>query len=542
MANINNEIKYYTDLLNDGEFLLLKSKDDFFKNHYIGSPLNILTNFSGTCAEAIIDKQGDITIFVDTRYYLLVDKQVYPEVKVCKMSLGETFIDAFRRLYKKHTVLYVDNSINLKEYYTLQRHFDIKIYTIDSKQDKNFDLNLKEKIFLVDSKIEKQDFLYKIAKLRKMNSNMDKMLVFNLDEISYLTNLRSFQMKYSSNFKSILFLDFSTNKHILFVNKLLLDSKIKINGLTFLELSEFSNFIQSVENEIYFDFNEINLNQFVLIKNPKENRRKNLRIISSIKSKAEIEHLLDSGKKLDLAIYNFKKKLKEGLSEVELVKIFENELRRQGSIQPSFKTLLAIDENTASIHYSTYDKNKVLKNESLLLLDCGGYFEAGLATDITRTFYFGNNPKAVYKKVYTNVLKAFISSFKLKETNAVKLDKHARELLKPLELDGFYFNHALGHGIGTSVHQNPPLLAQKSKDIIKPFQVHSIEPGLYGKTSDGVEFGVRIENCVFSDINFDKKTITKFSFEEILIDYNLLTEEEIGFVKNWNKEAEQIWK
>ena len=158
--------------------------------------------------------------------------------------------------------------------------------------------------------------------------------------------------------------------------------------------------------------------------------------------------------------------------------------------------------------------------------------------DITRTFYFGKNPKNIYKKIYTNVLKAFIKCYLSDEINAKKLDLLARDFLKPFEKEGFYFDHGLGHGIATSVHQNPPRLSMKSKDIIKPYQIHSIEPGLYGEDKDGNKFGVRIENCVYSDLNFKKISMSKFPFEEVLIDYSLLSKKEADFVKNWNKSYE----
>ena len=157
----------------------------------------------------------------------------------------------------------------------------------------------------------------------------------------------------------------------------------------------------------------------------------------------------------------------------------------------------------------------------------------GYATDITRVLYFGKNPKPIYKKVYSYVLKAFLACYLSEETQASKLDFMAREILKPLEKEGFYFGHGLGHGIGTSVHQNPPVLNMSSKDVIKPYQVHSIEPGAYGKTQDGVEFGIRIENCVYTDLYFKKNSLSKFPFEELLIDYSLLNEKEIETVKKW---------
>ena len=255
---------------------------------------------------------------------------------------------------------------------------------------------------------------------------------------------------------------------------------------------------------------------------------------ASIKPKSVIEHLLEASKRLDYAIAEFKSKLKAGLSEYELVKIFEDSLIKNGAKAPSFKTILAIDENSASIHYSSYDKKKILKDESLILLDCGGYYEGGFATDITRTFYFGKNPNPYYKKIYTHVLKAFLLAFMSKENNAKKLDLMVRNYLKPFEKEGFFFIYGLGHGIGTSCHQNPPRLSMTSNDIIKPYQTHSIEPGLYGTNlENNLTFGIRIENCVYNDIDYNKISLSRFPFEEVLTDYSLLDDKEKEAMKYW---------
>ena len=536
MTNRLKQIKFYTKLLKDDEVLLLKSCDSFFKCHYSSSPLAILTGFLGTEGEAIIDKNGKIKIFVDTRYHLLVDKQVYDDVEIYKMKLGETFFEAFKKSYKKNTVLYVVDDISLNEYLKYSDYFDLRKYTLPKKYSKNLDFNKKEKIFKISNKIDKISFLDKIEKLKKTNKNISKTVIFNLDEISYLTGLRSYQMKYSSNFRSVLYLDLKSDNYILFCDKL--SKKIKIDGLNVLDLKEFDGFLLSLEGDISLDLDDITLKDYVSIKKPSENKIKNLSTLASIRTLAEIEDIKQSYKRLDDAIFQFKKRIKKGLSEFELNQIFEDELIKNGAKCESFKTILAIGENSASIHYSNPDKNKILKDENIILLDCGGYYENGFATDITRTFYFGKNPKNIYKKIYTNVLKAFIKCYLSDEINAKKIDLLARDFLKPFEKEGFYFDHGLGHGIATSVHQNPPRLSMKSKDIIKPYQIHSIEPGLYGEDKDGNKFGVRIENCVYSDLNFKKISMSKFPFEEVLIDYSLLSKKEADFVKNWNKSYE----
>ena len=58
MSRRAEKLKYYTDLLKEGELLLLPSKDVYFKSHYSTSPLSALTKFKGTAGEAIIEKNG----------------------------------------------------------------------------------------------------------------------------------------------------------------------------------------------------------------------------------------------------------------------------------------------------------------------------------------------------------------------------------------------------------------------------------------------------------------------------------------------------
>lgn len=521
----NKQIEFYKNLLNEDEVLLLKSSDSFFKNHYISSPLNILTNFSGSEGEAIINKEGKITIFVDTRYHLLVDKQVFCDIEVYKMPLGETFFEAFKKHYKKGTTLFVEENILLNEYLKLNQYFNLKTYKLNDEFLLNSDYDKTKPVF----EIKEESFEDKIKKLK--NSFKDeKVLVFNLDEISYLTNLRSFQTNFSSNVRSIFYLDFKTLNYVLFID----DKTPLMQGLEVKKLDEFNKFISSIEDKIYIKSSDISLKNFLAIKNPSELKNDALTLSASIKPISVIEDMKSASNKLDCAIYNFQKQIKEGLSEEDLVEIFEKELLKSGLKAPSFKTILALDENSASIHYSSYDKNKLLKKESLILLDCGGYSSLGFATDITRTLYFGDKPKDIYKKIYTNVLRAFILCFLSLEKEAQKVDELARNFLEAFNKEGFYFNHGLGHGIGTSCHQNPSRLSMNSSDIIKPYQTHSIEPGLYGKSNED-EFGVRIENCVYFDSNYKRFSLSKYPFEEKLIDYSILNSDEKEFVENWNR-------
>ena len=239
----SRQIKFYTDLLKEDEILLLKSCDSFFKNHYSSSPLVLLTGFKGSEGEAIIDKNGKIKIFVDTRYHILVDKQVFDDVEIYKMELGETFFDAFKKSYKKNTVLHLPSDISLQTYLKYDEYFDLRKYKLKKSFQKNSDFRKNQLVFKVDENVEKLQFKDKVEKLKKTCSSVSKMIVFNLDEIAYLTNLRSYQMANSSNFKAILYLDFKSSNHILFCDNI--SKKIKIDKLNFMKLDEFSSFVNS---------------------------------------------------------------------------------------------------------------------------------------------------------------------------------------------------------------------------------------------------------------------------------------------------------
>ncbi|MCD8024958.1 MAG: Xaa-Pro peptidase family protein, partial [Candidatus Gastranaerophilales bacterium] len=277
-------------------------------------------------------------------------------------------------------------------------------------------------------------------------------------------------------------------------------------------------------------FNTISLFDYKLIKKPVKLNKNPLAELAAIKNSNEISHYKNSYKKLANALYDFKNQIKEGLSEFELKQIFENSLIKNGAFCTSFKTILAIGENSSIIHYSACSKEKILKEGDIILLDCGGYYEGGYATDITRVFLCGTKAGEYVKKIYTAVLKAQLNTMNsnLKKTDA--LHNLAAKLLKEYEKEGFFFPHGLGHGIGIPVHQSPPVLSSKSRMNIKNGNVFSIEPGLYKKGS----FGIRIENAVYLE-NGKKIALSLFPYEEKLINRNLLTKKELTMLDNWNE-------
>ena len=198
----------------------------------------------------------------------------------------------------------------------------------------------------------------------------------------------------------------------------------------------------------------------------------------------------------------------------------------------SFKSIVAKDRNSALAHYSKCSKDEVLEDGSLVLIDCGAYYEQGLATDITRVFVKGK-PSELQKRVYTTVLKMFLNAYNSNFKTGYEIDALARDIYSKNEIEGFEFNHGLGHGIGINVHEYPPNLSKNeiAKAEIKDNMCFTIEPGLYNEK----HFGVRLENsCYMKDSKIT--SFVNMNYEKKLIDFSMLTEQE----KEWLKEFEVL--
>jgi len=74
---------------------------------------------------------------------------------------------------------------------------------------------------------------------------------------------------------------------------------------------------------------------------------------------------------------------------------------------------------------------------------------------------------------------------------AGQLDEIARGVIESHGY-GEYFNHRLGHGIGTTVHEFPSLITGNDL-VIEEGMCFSIEPGIYIPE----QVGVRIEDCIY---------------------------------------------
>ncbi len=464
-----------------------------------------LTGFSGSTGDALITNDS-VFLFVDGRYHIQADLEVDKNViTVVKLQSGQTFLSELTKKIPENAVLGVfSQKVSQKELENIKKTINIKLLDKDPL-DKEYLTNT--------SNIEElpNNFTGKTTEEKIKNLNIkdnEAILLTNLEEVSYLFNLRDFSKKFSSkiNAKAII----EKDKTQLFYEK---------------DLTEYENYIKDLNKRFLVDKSSINAYDYRLIEN-RAIEATPVKTMKAIKTDAEIEHYKYAFAQTDKTMYAIRKFINENenISEYDIAIQLEKEFKNNGAKNLSFNSIVAKDKNSALAHYSKSSKDEIIEDGSLILIDCGAYFDGGLATDITRVFVKGK-PTELQKTVYTTVLKSFLLGYNTKEiTNGYDIDFKVREYLGQNSPEGFVFNHGLGHGIGINVHEAPPNLGigEIAKTTLQNGMCFTIEPGLYNQK----HFGIRLENSCYIEDN-KIKSFVKMPYEKKLINYSMLTDTEL---------------
>ena len=529
---------------NNLDYLLINTTDEFLVeyNELCNCARYFVTGFSGSTGDVLLSK-NKMWQFVDGRYHEQADAEVnHKTTKVVKLQLGQTFSNELVERIKPNSVIgIVSKKVSLNFYKNLKSKLDkkhCKIKTLDFEpvaqivELKTSDNNetVKQIALSISGQSADEKFLKIIKKLKKEETYLDT----NLENIAYLTNCRQYKTPFSSVFKAKLVLN---KKGAIIFSDEIFETEIgkyyKIQPL-----KNFDKEIKKLKNIIYTP-STINFYDYSLIKRKSvESDFDYIKEMKAIKNNAEIEHFKKNFARTDKVVNKVFELVQnqDNLSEKALADEVFKEYKNQGAKQLSFSTILAAGTNSSIIHYSHPSDNKKITDGDFVLLDCGGHFEGGYSTDITRTFVKGI-PSEIQKKVYTTVLKMFLNAYHYKVTNKTTgftLDAVARKIHKQSGLKDFNFNHGLGHGVGINVHENPPTISCgiMGKRVLKENMVFTIEPGLY-KSGFG---GVRLENTVYLTKIKGELKLQSFShvpFQENAIEYSLLNKQELKWLKDW---------
>ncbi len=379
----------------------------------------------------------------------------------------------------------------------------------------------------------------------------DALFVSALDQVAWLLNIRSRDVRYNPVATAYVYLGPEGN--ILFIDADKLDADVqaylKGQGVETRPYTAVKTFIigLSTQRRVLLDpastaygvleaFGERAVEAMSPIAMPK-----------ACKNEVQIAGIREAMKRDGVALVHSLMELEsrmaagEAVTEMDVAEI----LRRKRAEQPlffdeSFGTIAGYGPHGAIVHYEADEKsNATLRPEGLLLIDSGAQYLDG-TTDITRTIALGT-PTQQERADFTLVMKGHIALAQAvfpEGTCGTQLDALARQYLWQ---HGLSYLHGTGHGVGhfLNVHEGPQSVRLNYVPApLTPGMVTSNEPGLYRA---GVH-GIRCENLVLTvpalDTEFGRfyrfETLTLFPFDTRLFATEMMTEAELAWVNAYN--------
>ncbi len=541
------------------------SSFDPFLNEYVPLQDNhrfYFTGFTGSMAEVLVPAEGKVRLYVDGRYHEQADLEIdHDEVEVVK-SADSTTSDLIKDVTKLNVkrLGYESDRTSLGFLKRLSSAAPETVAVAGGELAKSIEfekLNDLKEVTLINREFRGRDTL---EKTRAIFKDGEAMYLTALDTIAWITNCRGYHLPFLSSFyaRSLV----TKEKVYVFVTPETPVSAAakKEFGLEFiaLPLSDLPKELEKIQNtlhlkNVWFDPAMSNASDFSMLVKIFGTERLVEKVgglyeWQSIKEPVEIQQIEASFKRSDKAIYNtikwVKDSLREGkrITELDLYHETSKKYAEQGAKDQSFNTIAGVGPNGSIIHYGSPSDEVIIKKDDLILLDSGGYFDGGFATDTTRAFFGGTvadkpDPKKV--EIYTLVLKGLLacaSAVFPEGTKGIVLDGLARN---PMRKKGYDYAHGTGHGVGIHVHEPGVRISSISNVPMKAGQVVSIEPGIYLPGFGGV----RLENIYRVEQHPVHKGMLHFvgfvfiGFDPALVDMKLLNDEEKLILEEYEAEC-----
>ncbi|PWB31043.1 Xaa-Pro aminopeptidase [Pseudomonas sp. SDI] len=351
----------------------------------------------------------------------------------------------------------------------------------------------------------------KLADLRKVmaDKGADWHFIATLDDIAWLFNLRGSDVSYNPVFVSFALI--GKDSATLFVAPSKVDEPLRqvlaADGVSLRDYTQVALALSSIAagSQLLVDPARVTLGLL-------DNLQGDVRLIEAInpttfaksrKSAADLAHIRQAMEQDGAALCEFFAWFEAQpapISEVDVdTQLSAARARRPDFVSLSFATIAAFNANGAMPHYrATEASHALIEGDGLLLIDSGGQYLGG-TTDITRMVPIGT-PSLAQKQDCTRVLKGMIGLSRARFPRGILsplLDAIARAPLWAEQVD---YGHGTGHGVGyfMNVHEGPQVIAYQAapapQTAMQAGMITSIEPGTYRPG----QWGVRIENLVFS--------------------------------------------
>jgi Xaa-Pro aminopeptidase len=389
-------------------------------------------------------------------------------------------------------------------------------------------------------------------------SGNDYQLLTSLDDIAWTFNLRGSDVDYNPVFVAYALI--SRESAVLFIDeaKLFNDLREKLisDGIAIKPYEAVTEHLSRLGLEENIRYSSSKISHHVFLGIPahcvKTDDLSIPTVLKACKDETEIKLIRNALIRDGVALVKFFVWLEENLDRSEITEVTVDEVltdirsKQPGYIGNSFPTIAGYKDHGAIIHYSaTPESAYTLKREGILLLDSGAQYVDG-TTDITRTISLGK-PTEEQITDYTLVLKGLIKlsmAYFPEGTKGFHLDALARF---PLWQHGKNYGHGTGHGIGyfLNVHEGPQGISPNPAVSfpLKSGMLQSNEPGFYNPG----KYGIRLENLILViphieteyGIFLQFETLTLFPFDIKLIDLDILTDEEKGWLNRYHKKVFQ---
>jgi Xaa-Pro aminopeptidase len=180
--------------------------------------------------------------------------------------------------------------------------------------------------------------------------------------------------------------------------------------------------------------------------------------------------------------------IRPGMTEAGVALALETTMGEMGAEGPSFATIVAFGTNAAKPH--AVPGTRLLAKGETVLIDMGLVLD-GYCSDMTRTVVVGT-PDPLFRERLRIVRRAQLAAIQVIRAgiSGREVDLAARQVIRDAGY-GAYFGHALGHGVGLEVHEEPRLSARSRKKL-RAGMVVTVEPGIYLPEWGGI----RLENMV----------------------------------------------
>jgi Xaa-Pro aminopeptidase len=208
-----------------------------------------------------------------------------------------------------------------------------------------------------------------------------------------------------------------------------------------------------------------------------------------VKDAGEVARMAAAASIADAALGEVLAMLGDRRTEEEVALALDTAMRRLGSQDRAFETIVASGSNAAKPHARPTGRRIELGDP--VVIDFGATYD-GYRSDMTRTFCVGGAPTPELARVFEVVAEAQAAGVAAVAAGVISgdIDKVCRDRIAQ---SGWAeaFEHGTGHGVGLDIHE-APAVGPGSTAILAPGVVVTVEPGIY---LAGVG-GVRIEDTV----------------------------------------------